>query len=159
MCTAGAERNPHPLTPSPMRPAPAGHPVLLATSAQERRAPPGRERPRMGTDVQPARGQKSGSWTSQLGPPVNHSRPATLQRTAPGLVSAKLQRGDHTPGTLRTPRPRGPQGSREQEPSAAHRGCTSAHRCFLFFFLGGVSTSSAGAGAMMLDSLTRNSYT
>ena len=34
-----------------------------------------------------------------------------------------------------------------------------AHRCFLFFFRGGVSTSSAGAGAMTLDSLTRNSYT
>lgn len=30
-------------------------------------------------------------------------------------------------------------------------------RCFLFFFLGGVSSSSVGARAMMLDSFTLNS--
>lgn len=33
------------------------------------------------------------------------------------------------------------------------------HLCFLFFFLGGVSTSSAGTGAIILDSFTLNSYT
>lgn len=37
------------------------------------------------------------------------------------------------------------------------RQCVAHSLCFLFFFLGGVSSSSVGARAMMLDSLTLNS--
>lgn len=40
-----------------------------------------------------------------------------------------------------------------------HQGANESCLCFLFFFLGGVSTSSTGARAMILDSLTLNSYT